>query len=275
MVDKINKHASLNSFQKPRQKNKDIAIVDDFKIKDICIDFDFTPDISHGEMVKRIIQEGLPQANIDSFQITKSNGATYTPALKLIVDKIQKGHKYDALNLSMSTPVDFTYLSKKVGKQITPDNVLQNRDNIKKWIYNEKDDKTVIQLRETLEQLDKISDRGVQIYVAAGNEGKNKFNLLSLAKNTKIVGSIDSKGQKTNFTEDNSFVKNWDLGIFPIKRAYDSKGKLGFDYTGDGSVDIYAEKTTSWLKFGSFSNIKGTSISCPRKLTKDLKSNKK
>lgn len=275
MVNKINKHASSTGFQKPLQKNKDIAIVDDFKTKDICIDFDFTPDVSHGEVVKRFIQEELPQANIDTFQITKTNGATYAPALKSVLDKIQKGRKYDALNLSMSAPVDFTYLSKKVGKQITPDNVIQNADNIKKWIYSEKNDKTVIQLREALEQLDKISAGGVQIYVAAGNEGKNKFNLLNLAKNAKVVGSVNSKGQKTNFTEDNSFVKNWDLGSFSIKRAYDSKGKLGFDYTGDGSVDIYAEKTTSWFKFGSFSNIEGTSISCPRKLAKDLKCNKK
>jgi len=275
LVDKINKHASSTGFQKPQKRNKDIAIVDDFKTKDICIDFDSTPDVSHGEVIKRFIQEGLPQANIDTFQITKSNGATYAPALKSVLDKIQKGHKYDALNLSMSAPVDFTYLSKKVGKQITPDNVVQNADNIKKWINSEKNDKTVIQLKEALEQLDKISAGGVQIYVAAGNEGKNKFNLLNLAKNAKVVGSVNSKGQKTNFTEDNSFVKNWDLGIFPIKRAYNSKGKLGFDYTGDGSVDIYAEKTTSWLKFGSFSNIEGTSLSCPRKLAKDLKSTKK
>ncbi len=109
MVDKINENGFLTGVQKPQQKNKYIAIVDDFKRKDICIDFDFTPDVSHGEVVKRFIQEELPQADIDTFQITKTNGETYAPALKSVLDEIQKGRKYDALNLSMSAPVNFTY----------------------------------------------------------------------------------------------------------------------------------------------------------------------
>ncbi len=44
-----------------------IAVVDNFTHKEILIDLDGKPDLSHGEVVERFIEEGLPNAQIDRF----------------------------------------------------------------------------------------------------------------------------------------------------------------------------------------------------------------
>lgn len=285
MADTI---SNTNVLLKPlanSDKKLKVAIVDDFTTKSIFVDGDNTPDIAHGKIMKRFIEEGLPEAQIDSFDIKSSYGAEMlmgtNSQLSSILQNINDGQKYDALNISLSGFINFSYLSKLMGKQITPENILQYKGEIKKWLDSQKDltkitmhnNENLTQENEIIQKLDEISAKGVKIYIAAGNSA-DTFNAFSLAENVKTVGALDLKGDKMNEFSNNSLINSWALGISQINKVQDSKGKLGFDITGDGSIDIYADETSSFFKFTG-DPIRGTSGATPIALVRDFKQLKK
>lgn len=258
-----------NAVSKPQQnsdKKLRIAIVDDFTTKSVFIDWDETPDISHGRAVKRFIEEGLPQAQIDTFDTKSDSSSEVNKQLDAVLKDIENGKKYDALNLSMGTVSSFADLSEIMGVQITPDNVAQKKDSIREWMARQKGLKS----QETIQKLDEISSKGVSVYVAAGNHGKKIFSLYSLSKDVKTVGSLDGNGCKDSSCANNSLINSWGLGIFNINKTQNKKGQAGFDFTGDGSIDVYENETSSPTKIPT-QTIEGTSIAAPLVLVKDFK----
>lgn len=188
----------------------------------------------------------------------------------VIEDITKKGVKYDALNLSEDISLPFATLSTVTGKKITPENISQYKAEIENLILSD-DSGAMGDLRGILQKLDKISSHGVKIYISAGNEGKNNFNLLSLAKNVKSVGALDRWGSKASYSADNSLVNSWACGSSDVKKIKDSKGKIGFDFTGDGSVDVYETEIFFPSKKPNPYGLYGTSYSSPRALANDLK----
>lgn len=253
--------------EQPQKPKLNIALIDIFKktYDSGCIDWDDLPDVSHGDITKRIIQEGLPNAEIDCF------GESMIGSLDEILKNIHNGKKYDALNLSCGIDNKFSELSKAIGKPITSENISENIDEVKKLINRSTKDKHTMQLKQIIEKLDEIADTGTKVYIAAGNERNKRLNLLTLSKKNNSVGALDLKGKKARFSNANSLVNKWEIGVFKIKQIKDSNGKIGFDYTGDGSIDIYADQTTAHYKRRSWKGIRGTSFSCPTALVNDLK----
>lgn len=85
-----------------------------------------------------------------------------------------------------------------------------------------------------------------------------------------VVGALNTNKKKSKDSADNSLVTDWATGIFKIHKMRDTKGRVGFDYTGDGTIDISAERTTSEKKKPS-PYISGTSVAAPVSLVRGLK----
>lgn len=261
--------------------NKKVAIIDDFTTKSVFVDLDAKPDITHGEVIKRFIQEGLPQAQIDCFEVKSEEGndaflKSANASLDSIIKKIDDGEKYDALNISFSATTYYSTISKQTGEEITPQNIAQKKDSIRKWMEGEKTDQELIQIKEIMKKLDAISSKGVPVYICA-DQGKHQkikrfqvFNLLNLSNNVKAVGALNKKGGKSRYSADNSLITDWSQGEFKIQKKTDSNGKTGFDYTGDGTIDIYEGQTTSYSKKVNPYGLLGTSFSTPKALARDL-----
>ncbi len=276
MGEKVQAKVIHQSGEGSKPTPKKIAVVDNFSTKSICIDFLYTPDDSHGNVVKRFIEEGLPDAKIECFNLSKTEGgAEYFKEidnnLGKILANIKKGEKYDALNMSESCDIEFDVLSKGMKKEITPENFAKNKALVQKWLNESKKDESVVELTKIINKLSEIASSGTSVYIGAGNYGKNVFNMLSLSNNTKIVGALDETGAKADYSAKNSLVNKWDLGVLKITKLKDKNGKSGFDYTGDGTIDIYSDKTSCPIKIPTGIKVEGTSFSTPRALVRDLK----
>lgn len=97
-------------------KRKRIAIVDDFTNKSVFIDADFKPDLTHGEVVSRFLEEGLPDAELvrfkghcikatdDEMPSDEENICflrSISEQLDKILQDIKNGKTYDAINISL------------------------------------------------------------------------------------------------------------------------------------------------------------------------------
>lgn len=277
MVDKIVKIQQRQSTKGTNAKVRHIAVIDDFTNKSLFIDADFSPDISHGEAVTRFIKEGLPNSQIETFD-TKSSKNSEVGIIKCLdelLKRIDRGEKYDALNLSFSKDLDIKSLSPFLNKKITAKNLNQHKTEIKQWIDSSNLDKEAKEIREIIHKLDRIESKGVKIYTIAGNEGTNNFNMFSLVNNVNTIGARDFNNKnKANFSADNSLVTGWETGEFQIRKLKNTKGNWGFDYTDDGTIDIYSDKTTSFIKMSNPFGLNGTSFSTPKALVKDIKKKK-
>lgn len=258
-----------------------IAVIDDFSNKSIFIDYDDKPDISHGRAVKQFIEDELPQAKIITFDTKVGNGFTLTHNINVQLEKIlneleKNNKKYNSINLSQEASMSFETISKVTNKNINNENISQNKDYIKNLIYSIKTDgnsdssKYIKDVQEILHKLDKITSMGVKVYISAGNEGKDEFNIFSLSKNVNTVGALSKYGTKAVYTADNSLINYWTCGDFDIKKVTDSKGVKGFDFTNDGVIDVYDNETTSKDKVAHPFGVVGTSFSTPRALAFDL-----
>lgn len=271
-----NKIKQVKEVQKagiPGAQPKRIAVIDDFTNNSVFIDDDFLPDIPHGAVVARFIREGLPNAKIEPFDI--SNDKNRSSGTKIALDKIltdiDKGVKYDALNLSSGYGFDFGMLSASLRKIITPVNIKEHKEEVKNWFNAADVGKKEADVRDIIAKLEKLSSRGVKIYVSAGNNENshpNDFNMFTLANGVKSVGALDSHRRKSKLSVKDSLITNWETGVFKIRKMRDKNGQMGFDYTGDGTVDIYIEQTTSQKKKPQ-DFLAGTSFAAPKVLVKD------
>lgn len=277
-------------FKKPELN---IAIIDDFTNKSIFIDNDTTPDIAHGKVIERFIKEGLPNASIREFDIKATEGLELLEGVNNQLDCMlenieQKGLEYDALNLSISSNYSFNNLRTVFNSRLSAWGVTGYKEDLRKYIDTkaetpldedalsiEKENRDYfITINSIIKKLDKISSKGVKIYVAAGNNSgdfrDNNLNLFSLANGVTTVGSTESEiGTPADFSNYGDIVKKWEKGVFLFSTLKDDKGQEGIDFTQDGSIDIYKKDLSAKELMGG---IKGTSLSTPIALVKDFKS---
>lgn len=264
------------TVQQDKNAPKNIAIIDDFTNKTEFIDNDDWGDVAHGQLIKKIIKEGLPDAKIRPFEIrTNINGTTSGKEINKVLDEvimaIDSGEKFDAINISLESTLPLKEVSKQLGKQITPENLKENRELVKNLILKINNINGDSQIKRQFEKLEKITAKGVPVYIAASNGGKSNFNPYSLAKGVKTVGSLDKKGAKANFSADNSLITNWEPGVFGLTTLKDKNNKIGYDITDDGTIDVYPEQLTSPKEIYQDSGIEGTSYSTPKAIVRDLK----
>lgn len=273
IVDRI----VADSFAKENPKN--ILVIDDFHEENVNVDLDFFPDAPHGYITSKIIENGLPDSNVKKIDIPMGNGfyekskdkhAIFGP----IFDDIKEGKNYDAVNLSIGVPMPFEEFSKQTGIQVDKESLKSKVREIKdyliknpnKSLYNKTQDSVKIgSVVNFIDDLDSISSKGAKIYVAAGNSGKENFNMISLIDNSVSVGAVDYMGGKAVYSADNSLVTRWVNDVLQVKNT-----DKGYNFTGGDGTDIEYEYTTSLFRLPGFS-LQGTSYSAPKALVEDMK----
>lgn len=262
-----------------KQKPKNILVLDDFKEICVPIDIDLVPDVQHGFVVSRIIEKGLPNANVKKINIPKKEEFCKASSKKHalmggVLKEIKNGKKYDAINISMGIPMPFNEFSKQTGIELTPENLASKARVVKdyliknsdKSLYNGKSDSVKIgSVVNFIDDLDSISSKGAKVYVAAGNSGKRSFNLLSLIDNSISVGALGPRGRKASYSADNSLVSRWKNDALKINKTGD-----GFNFSGGSDSDIGFEYTSNYFRLSGFP-LHGTSFSAPKVLVEDLK----
>lgn len=269
-------HKSVSYNHIPAKKELTVALVDDFTNKSISLGNGFTE--THGHIGERFLEEGLPKGSkVDCFNTNITDDETYSldqinTALGNVLKKMKHGKKYNALDMPTANYVLFKPLSEEIGIEITPQNISQHKDELKRWLFQTYTDEFWVKRKEIIEKLDKISARGVAIYIPAGNKGNESLNMFSLANKARTVGALNKERQKAWFSADNSLITNWELGIFKVRTECNSKGKCGLDYTEDGSVDTYFAPSPNNVTIDLDDYIMGTSFSTSRAIPKDLNS---
>ena len=271
-VDRIIADSCVNA------KTKNIVVLDNFKKTNVHIDYDLIPDVPHGVVVSKIIENGLPNSNIKKINVPLAKKFYESDNRKNIINPLLKdiknGKKYDAINISMGIHMSFEKFVEQTGINVTAENLSSKAREIKdyllkhpnKSLYNGRPDSVKIAPTiDFIDGLDSISSKGTKIFISAGNEGADSFNFLSLVDNSINVGALNSLNKKSLYSADNSLVNRWASGIVEIKKV-----KNGFSLTEDKKPDIESKNTTGLFKIPS-GILTGTSFSAPNALVKDLK----
>lgn len=264
------------TFAKKPMKN--ILVADNFMHKNIDINGDFLCDVSHGFVTSSLIEKGLPEAKVVKCNIFPKSGVNQVVVAQrlnnlfsTILKKIDEGKKFDAINLSLGFSVEYKFLSEKIGVKLNPENIAEYAKKVRKALANANEDfviqnLSIKEIANILDKMDKITDKGTKIYLAAGNSCDENFNLLMLANNIENVGAVDRKGHFVVYSDRNSLVNRFENGDVCSKVV-----KGGFDITGDGKLDVKKEETTAFFNFVSpFAIIEGTSFASPRAIVKDF-----
>lgn len=261
----VNSLSCLQSSVVKKAPPVKIAVVDDYFQKTIRIDSDRIPDMVHGVAVEAFIKSGLPNAQITRMSTTYDESSVKN-ALTYILNGAEK---YDAINLSKSSDISYKEISKFIGMKVTPQNVAQNKDEIKNRFFASKHHDAQY-IKEIITSLEKIAADGTKIYIAAGNNGNKNFNLYTLADGVNVVGATLKHGKIAPYSSSNKLVTRYERGSFRINKVKDENGQWGFDITQNGKPDIMASETTSKVK-KAFFDLYGTSFAAPQALARDFR----
>lgn len=261
---------ALNNFVsfagKIAKKVPNIFVIDSFDQKCMDIDGDGVDDVSHGRTVAGIIRGQCPNAKVTSLRLKSDNktGLDFKSAIKhlnYIIKEAKSGKKVDAVNLSFGVDVTFEEASLFTGKEIHQNNLDENRKELLNAFLNinpPKDVKDSLNIlipgyleamktkfqdeRAFIHALRELVKLDVQVYLAAGNEGENQFDVASLVKGINTVGATDARGDITDFSANSSTVNRFEQGVFNVSEITDKAGKVkGYDVSGSGRVEIPVE----------------------------------
>ena len=275
-----------------------VAIIDNFDFGNLA-----NLNIPHGLLVQKYITENLPGVKIEQKKVLLNSDNTekmLIDHLQNIIKEIEKGKKYDAINMSMQTH-DFVWIDslkiKSNGEeiQITNKNINQFRDKLKELhrknfvslaetiglhvLQMNKEEvendinKYIESLEKITETMKKISDKGVKIFIANNNECAEKIcysDLIDLdsdyenCNNPNIITvSANDCSERTSSLSD---IK--EKSIYKLKFL-----DGGIDITDDGIIDIKDKTGTGKMLKNAFgiNKFEGNSLAVPVVLANYLK----
>ncbi len=235
--------------------NKNYAFVIDGFNNTMDFNFDGVGDISHGDIVAGFIRDINPYVEIIALDVSESHlpdaGISSTEldaALDAVAGVVRNG---DFVNLSLAG-----YLPNGV----FTDEELQDFAST----YS-----TTVKIENLIAQGEQrrtdFSDYGVNVAIAAGNNGPDYLNAIALAQNAVTVGALDIAGEQTDYSCTYG-VDAWKQGDYNINFYTDDElNILGYDLLGDGDIEMETgiepgegEDSFDWLAF-----IQGTSFAAP------------
>ncbi|MGD9581617.1 MAG: hypothetical protein AB7V50_09610 [Vampirovibrionia bacterium] len=247
----INKNLTFNG----NRKSYEYLCIDEYNnAKNIDIDGDNIGDLSHGEVIERIIKGLCPQANITRINIKKNeledsiSTSAIDDCLNEALTKI-KEKNFDGINLSFSCKIEFNDFEAD-GNKCTGDNFKSLRaimrkeleDHVNKEKEKHKDGsysyglQTFISVLNSIKAIEKVVKEKIPVYMSDLIDDKKFFNIFSLAKGIKTVCGTDAKGDiclpgniKTQYKAQGIY------GITPVKENHRI---VGYDITGDGIADV-------------------------------------
>ena len=256
-----------------------IAIVDCFKNKIIDIDGDNIPDMSHGAFIDRYAKTCIPSLKTDKFDVETFRKKEFSTeklinAFYKIAKKIKDGKKYNAVNLSLGNEMQINDMSLFTNfydpKTIDTDNVRDYKEELSDH-YKSMNNRTNSLFNEIfrknkpgneLSSIEEVTKQKVPVFVAAGNESSNSFNVYSLADGVTTVGGEDKTKSRVDYLAQNTLVDRYEKSYLNIKAVKTSEGKIkGYDINEDGKLDIKNSEVSGKGKLDNDVTIIGTSIS--------------
>ena len=265
----------------PERSN--IATIDDFKeVKEFDIDGDGVNDFTHGEIVEKYIHATNPYADVSRFQVEFNADGSIKPEsfakqMNAVSDSLKAGVVYDAVNVSLGDDICLANncAAAKVG--ITPENIHDKENNLRSdALYNTNAgaDPLYQKVKGYIQSTEKVTAEGVPVHVAGGNDNKDSYNLLGIAKGTIQIGAVDRNGNKVHTV--NSDIERYEQGRFETATIYDDDFNIvGFDINEDGTADIMANEVSGKGAYGDDYSIiiDGSSFSTPIDVAKTTDKN--
>lgn len=225
--------------------------------KMIDVDGDDVLDLKHADIIEKLIKSNAPDAEIITHK-AKLNDIDGVDAQD-ILDKLTnildytKNNKVDGINISISFDVPFelfnsgefqfdrksfaenktsfmNILLEELGS-ITP----ENRSKEVNEIY------TMLKAAKTIEEIVK---NGTKVYLAAGNSGTDRFNILSLAQGANIVGATDAQNNKLTMSADYAGVE-FEQGSFTTIPIKENAQIIGYDLDNNGTIDVKPDEVSN------------------------------
>lgn len=258
-----------------RTAPKDVAIVDFFERRhpdakavvedpietDVDIDGDGVNDLPHGTVIERLMSglshqplrfHEFPLPQVHDFREPWLDFARgMRDQCRALEAAVAKGQHFDAVNISQAFNGSFAGTRLREHLAFNAENAHLLAGDLLAFL-KESEDPYYQTLADTLESLQRLGAQGVKIYIGAGNEGPEKYNLLNLAGNIIGVGANYSDAQapaspyllgggatKAHYSADNSLLQRFSKGSYAVTRV-----QGGYDLTGDGKADIREEEVS-------------------------------
>ena len=256
---------------------KNILVLDDFADfeKQIYINDDDTFDITHGELVSKIIENGLPDYKVDKVEAFIGCNSDSFQKHKQFDNILNGKKKYKAANVSLGCDISYDELSARTGIDVTPDNIASKAKEVKAYLKEHPDeylkegtifmDATMGGVADFIDGLDSLSAKGTKIYVSTCNKGPNRLNLVSLVDGSVTVGAVDDYGT-TYYSSENSLVRRHDNGTVNI-----TKTKDGYSIDGGRTTAFKNTQVSKGSNKPYPYTHEGASLATPRVLVMDLK----
>lgn len=233
-------------------------IIDDFKNADVDIDGDNIGEISHGKIVEAIIKNINPNIEIIRLQMETMTFVELSKHLKNIDGLFAKGFHIDAVVMSLDYSIKIAKLAKETNLNLLRENLNENYENICQWL-----EKLKPEVFNNIKEIESLTNKGIKVYIASGNEGLGYVNLFNLAKNSIDVGATKQPEDFTANFSDNALIDRHEEAILKIKCLQN-----GYDLNNDGSAEILIPPNLH--NETEFCELKGTSYAVPIAVSKDL-----
>lgn len=247
---------------------------------EVDIDQDGVSDIPHGVLAALYLRRS--KANIqflnsdvkpgtsirNNFDAIRAGCEGRINAFETLHRQIQSGKRLDAVNFSCATAgTTLNELSQVTGLPLTADNARQHEEAIRHRLFELADRVPASGLNvnglseqeyrfayfgKVIRSMEKLTQRGVPVTLAAGNEGPGHINIYSLARGTSTVAAVNARGEKTAYSADaplNPFIDAFARGDYNVVPVVKSGKVIGYDVTGSGKVDIPAYLVSGRGKF--------------------------
>jgi len=246
-----------------------VAIISNFDQKVIDIDGDNIPDLSHGDTISRIVKSFYPDIKIQELKIKNNKDGSFNmtePILRLkeLANAIDNEEKIDAVNISLGQEIEINTLRECTGLPLDRENLKDYKTQIRNWLKNPsipfapkaildlqhpgKSDRLIQEFKvfnQAIEAIEQITNKGIPVYISAGNEGSEYFNILALAERSIPIGAQDSKGIKESFSADNSLINRFEQGIYNISPITDKNNlTTNYDLTGDNKPEVFSNEVS-------------------------------
>lgn len=192
------------------------------------------------------------------------NGQFYDDTFQAVAKRMNKGEQTDGVVMSLLPTlfsedgkdeiITLKHLTQLMGEPITAENIGPKKDAIREKLtvlskrLGEKDLSTLDyqygtigkQLLALEENITENPKKSVPVYLSPGNT-PDTVNLLGFAKGTRLIGSVDAKGNPVMTSPTYSLIHGTAQGHFSVMPVADAAGNtVGYDINGDGKHDIPA-----------------------------------
>ncbi len=220
----------------PQELHPIFAVVDNFLTDTVDTDGDGIDDKTHGEVIETIIKKQCPGAVVKKQGLLPyGNGGFSYSDLIANIEGVKKaselGTQFYGVNISSEASSSFEQASKLLKEEVTAGNLADKRSQLQEKLTEDQ--------QRLVQALEALTERGIPVYIAAGNNGRDKFNIMSLADKINTVKATNAKGNIEDYSADNSLATKEAQGTYNTVAVKNKDGKiLGFNLTGGDEVQI-------------------------------------